>query len=117
MLGLKEGQAKGRREGLLEGMREGLLNGRHEGLLEGRREGLLEGMREGLLDGIRLGLELRFGDQGVKLLPRLKEVQDMDTLQRVMDLLRQRDTTLEDLEHFIAEYGGNGAGTQHGLEG
>ncbi len=102
VLGLKEGQAKGRREGLLEGMREGLLKGRHEGLLEG--------MREGLLNGIGLVLEVRFGAQGMKLLPRLQKVQDVDTLQRVMDLLRRRDTTLEDLERFIAEYGGNGAG-------
>ncbi len=101
VLGLKEGQAKGRREGLLEGMREGLLKGRHEGLL----------------NGIGLVLEVRFGDQGMKLLPRLQKVQDMDTLQQVTDLLRRRDTTLEDLERFIAEYGGNGAGTQHGLEG
>ncbi len=98
VLGLKEGQAKGRREGLLEGMREGLLKGRREGI------------REGLLNGIRLGLELRFGDQGMKLLPRLKEVQDVDTLQRVIDLLRRRDTTLEDLERFIAESGGDWAG-------
>ncbi len=80
------------------------------GFQRGLKEGQIKGMRQGLLNGIGLGLELRFGDQGVKLLPRFKEVQDVDTLQQVTDLLRVRDTTLEDLERFIAESGGNGAG-------
>ncbi len=84
--------------------------GFQRGLKEGQIKGMREGMRQGLLNGIGLGLELRFGDQGMKLLPRLKKVQDTDTLQQVTDLLRVRDTTLEDLERFIAESGGNGAG-------
>ena len=90
--------------------RFGFQRGLKEGRALGLEEGQIKGMREGLLNGIGLVLEVRFGDQGMGLLPRLKEVQDVDTLQRVMDLLRRRDTTLEDLEHFIAESGGNGAG-------
>ncbi len=105
------------RFGFQRGLKEGRVLGLKEGQAKGRREGLLEGMREGLLNGIGLVLEVRFGDQGMKLLPRLQKVQDMDTLQQVTDLLRRRDTTLEDLECFIAESSGNGAGTQHGLEG
>ncbi len=87
--------------------------GFQRGLKEGRVLGLEEGQVKGLLDGIDLGLELRFGDQGMRLLPRLRSIQDLDTLQQVKDLLRRHDTTLEDLERFIAESGGNGAGTQH----
>ncbi len=80
------------------------------GFQRGLKEGQIKGMRQGLLNGIDLGLELRFGDQGTRLLPRLRRIQDLDTLQQVKDLLRVRDTTLEDLERFIAESGGNGAG-------
>ncbi len=90
--------------------RFGFQRGLKEGRALGLKEGQIKGMRKGLLNGIGLVLELRFGDQGMELLPRLKKVQDMDTLQQVTDLLRRRDTTLEDLEHFIAESGGDWAG-------
>ncbi len=82
------------------------------GFKRGLHEGQMLGMREGLLDGIDLGLELRFGSRGMELLPHLRRIQDLDTLRQVKELLRVRDTTLEDLERFIAESGGNGAVTQ-----
>ena len=78
----------------------------------GFKRGLEEGQVQGLLDGIDLGLELRFGSRGMELLPHLCRIQDLDTLRQVKELLRVRDTTLEDLERFIAESGGNGAVTQ-----
>ena len=100
------------RIGFKRGLKEGLEEGLKKGKLLGLNEGQALGMREGLLDGIDLGLELRFGSRGMELLPHLRRIQDLDTLRQVKELLRVRDTTLEDLERFIAESGGNGAVTQ-----
>ncbi len=88
--------------------RIGFKRGLEEGLERGLVLGMRDGLREGLLDGLDLGLELRFGSRGVELLPHLRRIQDLDTLRQVKELLRVRDTTLEDLERFIAESGGNG---------
>jgi hypothetical protein len=45
-----------------------------------REEGKEEGLREGLLEAIGLGLELRFGKEALRLLPRVREVPDLDRL-------------------------------------
>ena len=47
---------------------------------EGRVEGRVEGLREGLLEAIELGLELRFGKEALQVLPRVREVADLDRL-------------------------------------
>ena len=42
--------------------------------------GVAEGLREGLLEAIDLGLELRFGKEALRVLPRVREVADLDRL-------------------------------------
>jgi len=60
-----------------------------EGLMEqGRVEGRVDGLREGILESISIVLELRFGAQGLQLLPELQQIADVDLLRQVQKSLR-----------------------------
>lgn len=50
---------------------------------EGRREGRREGQRQGLLEAIELGLDLKFGVDGVALMPEIHALPDLATLRAV----------------------------------
>jgi hypothetical protein len=43
---------------------------------------------EELLAGIALGLELKFGAEGLMLLPEIKEITDVDVLRAVRDAIK-----------------------------
>jgi hypothetical protein len=47
---------------------------------EGRAEGKAEGVREGLLEAIGLALEVRFAKEALQVLPRVREITDLDRL-------------------------------------
>lgn len=59
-----------------------------EGRLEGRQEGRQEGVREGLLAGIELGLEIRFGAEGLALLPEVYRLEDTAVLRALHEGLK-----------------------------
>jgi predicted transposase YdaD len=60
-----------------------------EGLMEqGRVEGRVDGLREGILESIGIVLELKFGAQGLQLLPELQQIADVDLLRQVQWSLR-----------------------------
>lgn len=50
------------------------------------------GLREGLLDGIELGLELKFGSEGLRLLPEILEIEDMKVLRAIHEGLKITET-------------------------
>ncbi|MEM9906913.1 MAG: hypothetical protein AAF921_17985 [Cyanobacteria bacterium P01_D01_bin.44] len=62
--------------------------GLQEGLETGRQEGLQEGLREGLLSAIELGLELKFGAEGLRLLPEISKLEDVDLLKALQEGLK-----------------------------
>lgn len=64
--------------------RFGIERGLEQGLKQGREEGL----RQGLLAAIELGLELKFGDDGLTLLPDIQQLTDLATIQAVYDQLK-----------------------------
>jgi predicted transposase/invertase (TIGR01784 family) len=78
---------------------DALEEGRQLGLQEGLEKGLEQGIRKGLLAGIELGLELRFGGEGLKLLPEIKKIEDMDILDAVHEGLKIVDS-LEELRRI-----------------
>jgi predicted transposase YdaD len=74
-----------------------------EGKAEGRAEGKAEGLREGLLEAIDLGLELRFGKEALRLLPRVRAVADLDRLRALKSALPRVATLAE----FESQLGGS----------
>jgi len=59
-----------------------------EGIQKGLQQGLQQGLREGLLAGIELGLELKFGAEGLKLLPEIARIEDPAILRTVHEGLK-----------------------------
>jgi flagellar biosynthesis/type III secretory pathway protein FliH len=58
---------------------------KQEGIEEGIQQGMQQGMREGLLSGIELGLELKFGSEGLRLLPEISKIEDVDMLKAIKE--------------------------------
>jgi predicted transposase/invertase (TIGR01784 family) len=64
-----------------------LERGLQQGLQQGEQRGQRAGLRQGLLAGIRLGLKLKFGAEGVALLPEIYRIEDVALLQALQDAL------------------------------
>lgn len=60
-----------------------------------KQEGVREGLLEGLLEGIKLGLELKFGDEGLELLPEISQIQDTELLKEIQSGIKQASSTEE----------------------
>ncbi|GAX40781.1 hypothetical protein NIES4075_17470 [Tolypothrix sp. NIES-4075] len=61
---------------------------------------LNEGCREELLSGIELGLELKFGTEGLQLMPEISQITDLDVLRTIREGLR----TMNSLEEIRQIY-------------
>ena len=57
-------------------------------LNKGIQQGRQEGIREGLLAAIEFGLELKFGAEGLELMPEISQIQDVDVLRAIREGLR-----------------------------
>jgi len=68
--------------------REGLEEGYKQGFQEGREAGREEGYREGVLEAIALGLELKFGVEGLKLMPEIEAITDLGVLRILEKAIR-----------------------------
>jgi hypothetical protein len=84
------------KKAIKRGMQEGKKIGEKIGREEGREEGEKEGMGKGFLAGIKLGLKLKFGDEGLKLLPEINEIKDVELLQTIHGAIETANT-LDDL--------------------
>ena len=45
------------------------------------------GLKKGLLEGIELGLEVKFGAEGLALMPEIRELQDPGVLEAVLEAI------------------------------
>ncbi|MCP4110119.1 MAG: Rpn family recombination-promoting nuclease/putative transposase, partial [Desulfobacteraceae bacterium] len=61
---------------------------RNEGIQIGEERGHQQGLREGLLEAVEIGLSLRFGDQGLKLMPFIQQIQDTDRLKSIKEAVK-----------------------------
>ncbi len=62
--------------------------GLEEGLFEGRKEG----RKEGLQEAIQIILEVKFGDQGLALIPRVRSIDSLEKLEELLSVLRTADS-------------------------
>ncbi|MBI4332088.1 MAG: Rpn family recombination-promoting nuclease/putative transposase [Chloroflexi bacterium] len=63
-------------------------------------QGLQQGLRRGLLEGIELDLELKFGSEGVAILPEIYKIEDVDLLRAIQKGLK----TVQSLEELRRIY-------------
>jgi hypothetical protein len=82
-----------------EWMEQGIQQGTQQGFQQGREEGLQQGLRQGLLAAVELGLELRFGVEGLRLLPEIYKLDDVDLLRAIHEGLK-RVQTLDELQRI-----------------
>ena len=80
---------------LEEKERQGIQQGRQQGIQQGIQQGMQQGIQQERLDGIKLGLELKFGAGGLRILPEIREIDDVDVLRAVRDGLKTADTLAE----------------------
>lgn len=66
-----------------------------EWLKEGEERGLQQGLQQGLLKGIEVGLELRFGAEGLRLLPEIQKIADVRVLEEIQKGLISAKTLAE----------------------
>ena len=78
---------------------EWLKQGLQQGLQQGERTGEARGLRQGLLSGIELALELRFGVEGLRILPEILRIEDVGVLKAVHEGIRSV-TRPEELRHI-----------------
>ncbi|MBM4460290.1 MAG: hypothetical protein FJ011_21420 [Chloroflexi bacterium] len=69
--------------------------GIRKGLEQGIQQGMEQGHRQGLLDGIMLGLELRWGADGLRLLPEIGPIADVHMLRAIHEGLKRVSTPEE----------------------
>ena len=84
-----------------KGRELGREEGRQEGKEEGKEEGMQIGLRSGLLEAIELALDLRFGKEGLDLMPRVQAVASVETLRELKTAVRDS----VDLKVFAAALG------------
>jgi predicted transposase YdaD len=56
------------------------------------QQGQQQGLQQGLLLGIALGLELKFGSEGLQLLPEIREIEDVELLEAISQAIKTVDT-------------------------
>ncbi|MCI5196408.1 MAG: cytosolic protein [Candidatus Electrothrix sp. AW5] len=81
----------GFRRGVSEGRQKGMLEGRQKGMIEGRQQGMLEGT----LEAIEMGLSVKFGVKGLRLLPEIRRIRDIERLNMIKQIIRVTDDLAE----------------------
>jgi hypothetical protein len=67
------------------------------------RSGIRKGELRGLLEGIELGLELKFGSEGLTLLPEISTIKDVEQLRAIISGIKTVNT-LEELQQIYCEW-------------
>ena len=94
MLDFDLAETRAGKEIFQEGMEKGIEKGKLEGIEKGRLEGLIE--------AIKLGMELKFGLEGLKLLPRIEKEKDITRLDAIKEAIKIV-TTVKEIEELLVD--------------
>ncbi len=64
------------------------------------KEGEQRGRREERLSGIELGLEIKFGSEGLQLMPEISQISDLEQLKLIQQRIKTVNT-LDELRELI----------------
>jgi hypothetical protein len=96
---MQQGIQQGMQQGIQQGMQQGIQQGMQQGIQQGMQQGIQQGMQQGIqqerLSGIELGLELKFGVEGLRLLPEISKIEDADVLRAIRAGLKVINTPAE----------------------
>ena len=73
-------------------------------LQQGEQRGILLGRRQEILSGIEVALEIKFGNDGLQLLPNISQILDLERLKAIQGSLK-RVSTLDELRQIILTNG------------
>ena len=90
------------RHALQRGLDKGFKDGLLEAFMQGFKQGYVEGLKEGTLKAVRVALKLRFGAKGLKLLPKIRVIEDVRKLDAICKAL-EKAAPLEAIREKIAE--------------
>ncbi len=99
-IGKKEGIQIGEQRGKEIGIQIGEQRGKEEGIQIGEQRGEQRG-KEIALEGIALALELKFGEDGLALLPEIRQVQDLSVIEALYTALRTAHTLDEVRQVYV----------------
>lgn len=68
---------------------------------EGEARGRQEGRQEGIISGIEIALEIKFGNEGLQLMPQISQITDLEKL-KVIQRGVQTVNSLEELRGLIS---------------
>jgi len=84
-----------RKEGFEQGLQEGIRRGTQQALQQGIQQALQQGIREGLTEAIELGLSLKFGYEGLGIMPLIQLIQDCERLRNIKNAIKTAETLSE----------------------
>ena len=102
MLDFDLAETRAGREIFQEGIERGRLEGMEKGRLEGMEKGIEKGIEKGLIEAIKLGMELKFGLEGLKLLPRIEKEKDITRLDAIKEAIRIA-TAVKEIEELLVD--------------
>jgi hypothetical protein len=60
------------------------------------------GIRKGLLLGIEASLRIRFGPEGLQLLPQIQNLTDVERLKAILEALTEPATTVDEIRRLCS---------------
>ncbi|HAO22236.1 MAG TPA: hypothetical protein DCQ37_18280 [Desulfobacteraceae bacterium] len=66
-----------------------------KGIQQGVQQGVQYGIRNGLVEAIELGLSLKFGDEGLKIIPLILDIHDCERLRSIKNAIRTAENLSE----------------------
>ncbi|MBF0539520.1 MAG: hypothetical protein HQL03_14840 [Nitrospirae bacterium] len=81
--------------------RQGVEKGLAQGLEMGEKMGQKMGLEEGLLEGIELALDIKFGSDGLALMEKIREIDNIAALKKVKEHIRKA-SGIDELVDLIA---------------